>query len=529
MTVPNKNPKALLLGYVAEGPPEFTHFKAENLVVCTALLAYIVVASYSARLRPFWFDELSTLFITTAHSWTAMFHAIPTDGNPPLYFLMSRLALLLPIKVELALRIPSILAYAVAALAIYRFVRVSVDKIFAALSAVFFLSSSSRFAIEARPYSLLLAFTGIAVCGWQSYRRSGSRIFLAAMFGGIAGAILSNHYGVIYSILPLFVGEVAWSLRNHRIEKSVALLSAVGAATIVFTFPPMLHGQHALLAAIRSCPVFWAHPRLRDLKFYRQMVPPFIPLLAFLSATFFLLNRAVKTRHHSEFRVSHVPAEDLAIALTLGLFLPLMLLVTHFGTNYFQMRYAVGSAMGTAMLTGLGLAQLQSRWKHAASLAEISIIYCFAIGLLTLIVNASGGPDLPQHDPIFQSAASGQPIVVASALEFSPMWWYSPRYLRKRLHYLSDLRYAGQHSDLIPEYSLALERKYTPMQMDDYHSFLSGNNRFLLYCYGQPRLEWIKLRLSQDGWKVILLRSARRRKVDEYDTDPYRKLYEVSR
>lgn len=87
------------------------------------------------------------------------------------------------------------------------------------------------------------------------------------------------------------------------------------------------------------------------------MVPPFIPLLAFLSAILFLLNRAVKTRRHSEFRASHVPAEDLAVALALGLFLPLMLLVTHFGTNYFQMRYAIGSAMGTAMLTGLGRAR----------------------------------------------------------------------------------------------------------------------------------------------------------------------------
>ncbi len=57
-----------------------------------------------------------------------------------------------------------------------------------------------------------------------------------------------------------------------------------------------------------------------------------------------------------------------------------------------------------------------------------------------------------------------EPIVVASALEFSPMWWYADRQMRPQLHYLADLDYARRlHSDLIPEYSQALERSYPPM------------------------------------------------------------------
>jgi hypothetical protein len=48
------------------------------------LFAFFVTGVYAARLRPFWFDELSTLFMVDTPTIREMFRAIPTDGNPPL-------------------------------------------------------------------------------------------------------------------------------------------------------------------------------------------------------------------------------------------------------------------------------------------------------------------------------------------------------------------------------------------------------------------------------------------------------------
>jgi hypothetical protein len=119
------------------------------------------------------------------------------------------------------------------------------------------------------------------------------------------------------------------------------------------------------------------------------------------------------------------------------------------------------------------------------------VVYSLALGFLGMRLARTPDVNISSwSDPILQARDTQEPIVVASALEFSPMWWYADRQMRPQLHYLADLEDARMHSDLIPEYSLALERSYTPMQMDDYGSFVQSHRHFLLYCHGQSRLEW---------------------------------------
>jgi hypothetical protein len=99
--------------------------------------------------------------------------------------------------------------------------------------------------------------------------------------------------------------------------------------------------------------------------------------------------------------------------------------------------------------------------------------------------------------------------------------------MRAHLHYLADTDYAGLHSDPIPEYSLALENAYTPMQMDDYRAFVQSHRHFLLYCHGESRLEWVKERLIREGWNIRLLQSARIEPEGD-EGQRYRELYMVT-
>jgi hypothetical protein len=64
--------------------------QAEKLSLAGILVLFLLPAIHAARLRPFRFDELSTLFLTSTPTLRAMFHAIPTDGNPHLYVLLAR-------------------------------------------------------------------------------------------------------------------------------------------------------------------------------------------------------------------------------------------------------------------------------------------------------------------------------------------------------------------------------------------------------------------------------------------------------
>lgn len=118
-----------------------------------------------------------------------------------------------------------------------------------------------------------------------------------------------------------------------------------------------------------------------------------------------------------------------------------------------------------------------------------------------------------QTDPLFLSARTGEPLVIADAVVFLPTWWYSDSTTRAEIHYLSDLSYAVKNPDFIPEYALTLEQPFGAPKFDDYKEFLSTHREFLLYCVGMPRLEWIKDRLIHEGWNVVLIRSEGSKKI----------------
>src|SRR5215469_18896047 len=290
---------------------------AEKIFLIIICALYLVVAIRSAYLRPFWFDELSTLFISSTPTLREMFHAIPTDGNPPLYFLLARPFLHLPIRTELALRLPAVFAYLFAAWTIYCFVRRDTSRVFASLAMGMFLASFSHgYAIEARAYSLLMAFTGLTLCCWQAYCYSRKSVYLCGVSAGILGAIFSHNYGVIYALLPLFVGEAVRSIRRRAIDPLLICVAGVSVPALLTTIPPTLQGQRILLKAIRDCPNFLASPHLSHLKIYATMVPPlFLPLIL-LAVLALLLKLAASKSQDAQNATSHIPIEHMAVAVT---------------------------------------------------------------------------------------------------------------------------------------------------------------------------------------------------------------------
>jgi hypothetical protein len=502
--------------------------RSEKLWLGAVALVYLAVTMRGAWLRPLIFHEFSTLFVSSTPTIGAMFRAIPTDGNPPLYFFLARLCLKLPIKLELALRLPAILGYFLAGVTVYWFVRRDAGRTYAWLAMSVFLGCGwSVYAIDARPYPLLLFFAGLALCCWQSYCRSGSRAALAGITLSVAGAICTHQYGVIHTLCPLAAGEAVRSLRRRRIDPTVITAGATGALTVLLTFPPMFRGQKPLLAAIRSCPVFSARPHISDLKLYGAILPRFIPALAILGIVLFLLWIALTPKRQSAPAGNAIPAEDWAAAVMAALLLPVILIVARLGTNYFQARYGIGSGLGIAMLCGMLLSRL--RWRHADSLAWIAAAYCLTVGLLGLWFARKPPGVTSWTDPVLHAGGGDEPIVVANATEFSPLWWYSDEQMRSRVHYLSDLAYTGRQSGLVPEYSLMLERAYLPMRLDDYQTWLAGRRHFLLYCSGDHEFEWIRQRLADGGWRLRLLQSAPAAAAPGAKSEGHREMFEVSR
>ena len=486
-----------------------------KVFLAAIVLAVLVVELRAAALRSLWFDELSTLIVSSAPTMRQMFREIPVDGNPPLYFLLARFCLHLPIRTELALRLPSIAAINVAALMIYLFVRRNARSIFAFFAMSIFLGSAmgSFAAMEARPYALLLCFTSVAICCWQSAARQRKRrLALAGIAAAMAGAIFSHHYGVIYVTLPLLAGEGVRAWQNRRIDLPVVGAMLAGAATLLITFPPMLHEQAGLLRLVKQCSVFWARPQLGSFSVYWSVYSDTVPkpaaALALIVGALAAFPYAILARNGVFGKPakppSRPPIEDLAVGSALALLLPVMLVVTRIGTGYFWDRYAAGTALGIAVLSGLLLSWLSERLPAIEAFVFAGILYSLSSAMIVFwfvspVQRFAGA----QADPLFLSAPAQETIVIANAVRFAPAWWYADPAARGRLHYLSDLDYAVKQLDFIPEYTLTAEQQFGAPKLDSYKEFLAAHREFLLYCDGTSRLEWVKNRLGGDGWQLV--------------------------
>jgi hypothetical protein len=103
-------------------------------------------------------------------------------------------------------------------------------------------------------------------------------------------------------------------------------------------------------------------------------------------------------------------------------------------------------------------------------------------------------------------------IVVASALEFPSIWFYSSPGTRKRLHYIADRQFRGSLADPIPEITIAghASRHTLPMPLDELPGFVASHRSFLLYASedGADR-EWLPAELRRRGYQLTLLGSYR--------------------
>jgi 4-amino-4-deoxy-L-arabinose transferase-like glycosyltransferase len=219
-----------------------------------------------------------------------MLRAMPSDGQPPLQYLLTHISLRLLGESAFALRVPEIIATITAGWMTYKIVRRHGTAIQALFALVMMLGAILIMyqAYTARPYGLLLAFTALTFYSWQtaSLRQHHRLLPLCGVAMGIAGAILSHHFGLVHVGLFLAAGEGARFIQRHRLD--VWLLSAMvtGLAPLALTLP-LAHISHTVLGeAVLHSTNFWAKPSAIDLLWYSGMIS--LPLL-YLFAIFAFL------------------------------------------------------------------------------------------------------------------------------------------------------------------------------------------------------------------------------------------------
>src|SRR5207245_7043415 len=103
-----------------------------------------------------------------------------------------------------------------------------------------------KYAAEARPLALVLAFFALAFLGWSKIQ-PGTR-FSAAHWGlslSLAGMLLSHCFG-LFLVGPFFLGELMRGLRHKRFDRSAwaALLLPM---PLALTYIPLIVNAQTIL------------------------------------------------------------------------------------------------------------------------------------------------------------------------------------------------------------------------------------------------------------------------------------------
>src|SRR4051794_11209961 len=110
---------------VDTGATPYTRKSVSHRLLVIPVVALMVCTGLIAVRAPLWFDEIFTFTVANQPGlqgvWTALVNG--AENNAPLDYVLRHLSLSLPIQTELALRLPSLISFAVFCSCMYVFVR----------------------------------------------------------------------------------------------------------------------------------------------------------------------------------------------------------------------------------------------------------------------------------------------------------------------------------------------------------------------------------------------------------------------
>src|SRR5215813_7592238 len=457
-------------------------------VLAVFSISYFAITSVLAWYKLLWNDELFTLYIarlpTYADIWS--FLASGVEQLPPTFHILSRLCMKLFGMNPWALRLPEILGVGVMSLCLFVVVSRRSSAAYGLIAMLLpLVTHVFYYATEARPYGLVLGCAALSLLCWQSAADDRRRVLSLVGLAVSLSAALASHYYAVFIFVPLAAGEIARTVVRRRLDPSMWLAFAL-ATLPLWVFLPLIQTGRRLGAT------FWARPRWFDMvTFYPNLLGLtasggiflFIAILSLLT-TYALVRSSIgaEPKHGA---TSRIPVPEVVAALWYLAIPALGVLLAKVATGAFTDRYALTAVLGLALIIpwgayvildgratlGIALAAVLFSWFVAKDGIEPAMTQRRELGTLqdTLAFLKSAAPD-------------EAPLVIASPHLFFQLSYYASPRLASRLVYLTDtaasMRYVK--TDTV-ELGLQEFRRWIPMSVEDYRSYVRAHPRFLLY------------------------------------------------
>jgi hypothetical protein len=469
---------------------------AKHALIWISVLAIIFMGDLSIQAwqSPLWTDDFYTYYIAAQPTLTGTIHAIleGCDQAPPLYALLVRPLIHLIPNTQFGLRLPDVFGMGALVICGFLVARRRLPASYSLATVLAICVAVRPWTTWARPYTLVLACTEVALLCWLSVPNPRRRtLALVGLCLSLTVAI-ALHYYAVFLIAALACGELVRWRRSGRPD-------AWAAAVLVSSTLILLPHLFLIRAGAPFIPYFWSktswYHLLSDPWTFAFKTLPFFAVALILNALWSTLAGPIETRPSQ----LSLPSEDEGVACVSLALLPLLIfMVAMLTTHTFVDRYAVPSAVGLMLMV-----VTSCWWVGAGSrILGVSLMLTFLITSVGLYTGpALRHPHLREGEEakaILASApATSAPIVLSDPHIFLELWHYSPPKLRSRLvHPLSvalSRKYANVDSD---ELLLSALRHRSSLPVPDYDQFLQSNPTFLLCTKPEDWMQWDLMRVG---------------------------------
>ena len=481
------------------------------------LAAYVIVRGIvGAASRLFWYDELLTLTIAGEPSLHDLWAAVKTgiDSAPPLFYLMERAALGITSNKQIALRLPSILAFPCTLICLFVYAKKRIGEVLACLCALLFLSTSlfHTYLIEARAYSMVVACIAFALVCFQRMPAPG----WTALFGLALLLAGSLHYYAIFAMIPFWVAEGLFFVKTKKFRWFTWIALICGTLPLIFFWPLLMkmkenYGSNLAFARPTLSAARGYYATLLLLK--ENAVGIAVAILSVVGIVWSCLSPH-RTNSQSQ-EPNSDGSKDLSEAgLLLSLVaLPLIIFVlTKAVHGLLLARYVMATTIG--LLLGITMAVSMVGRKAAMLFAvfvfglvgmrESSFWFSREFDPFIPYFSATSTGELQHMREFIQSAGhTDLPVVISDFLLYSQFVYYSEPSWTNRLVYLADeqreLRYARTDSS---SKNITSFGKLFPLQVRNYSQFTAAHAEFLFYSEGG---DWYVPAFLADGFSLQLI------------------------
>ena len=430
------------LGHFVKNVEETLERFAPGLAVCT-LLMFVCWAWFASRAQLLQFDELLELWPAYANTNRQLLLLLSSgvDFNPPLSHFVIRAFTATFGQTDFLARLPAILGVVVFLACLYWIVSEQVSRSYGVVAILLILCTPVKeYAVQARPYGLVLAFSGLSMLLYILVTQGRYRLPALLGVAVCTAALVASHYYAILVTATVLVAELARVWRSKRPDWMLLACLTLPSTIILF----LLRGSIAQQK--RQLTHYFAKGSILSFDHGFDLFSV-DPLACCLAIVLIVGAISVGWTKYSPPSTPDRGSKHQNVVLSIGLLLLPVLgaVVSQLVTHAYVARYFLPAALGFA-LCFCYTARIVSRVIPALA---VLLTLSLGVGFSKAIVQESQHPQdhLP---PLAVLTSALTPVLFDTPANYAQIYYYYPS-VRKNIWVIVDpaasLRYRNYDTD----------------------------------------------------------------------------------